>query len=78
MNEATAQKIEGHIEKTILKKIHSYRPKGMAKPFHMRLLGEKNIGAFERIHSLNTTFGTAIFEWVGAFIAEENFAKVEI
>ncbi len=43
-------------------------------PFHTRLLGKDRMALFSFIHSLNTNFGTSIFEPVALAIASSNFA----
>jgi type II restriction enzyme len=42
-------------------------------PFHSRLLGKDRMALFSFIHSLNTNFGTTIFEPVAKTIASANF-----
>jgi len=42
-------------------------------PFHYRLLGRDRMALFSFIHSLNTTFGTSIFEPVAETLASLNF-----
>jgi len=42
-------------------------------PFHYRLLGRDRMALFSFIHSLNTTFGTSIFEPVAETMASLNF-----
>lgn len=42
-------------------------------PFHTRLLGVDRMALFSFIHSLNTNFGTAIFEPVAVAIAKTRF-----
>lgn len=42
-------------------------------PFHYRLLGRDRMALFSFIHSLNTTFGTSIFEPVAKTLASMNF-----
>jgi len=42
-------------------------------PFHYRLLGRDRMALFSFIHSLNTTFGTSIFEPVAETLASINF-----
>lgn len=42
-------------------------------PFHTRLLGKDRMALFSFIHSLNTNFGTTIFEPVAKEIATKNF-----
>jgi type II restriction enzyme len=43
-------------------------------PFHYRLLGRDRMALFSFIHSLNTTFGTSIFEPVAETLASLNFS----
>jgi type II restriction enzyme len=47
-------------------------------PFQVRLLGKDRLALFSFIHSLNTVFGTSIFEPVAKEIAEEHFKTVEL
>ena len=42
-------------------------------PFHYRLLGKDRMALFSFIHSLNTTFGTSIFEPVAETLASLEF-----
>jgi type II restriction enzyme len=42
-------------------------------PFHTRLLGKDRLALFSFIHSLNTNFGTSIFEPVALVLAEKKF-----
>lgn len=43
-------------------KFENYSPESNSMPFHYRLLGKDRMALFSFIHSLNTTFGTPIFE----------------
>ena len=51
----------------------NYKPEPAAMPFHTRLLGSDRIALFSFIHSLNTNFGTSIFEPVAKELASANF-----
>jgi hypothetical protein len=42
-------------------------------PFHTRLLGQDRLALYAFIHSLNTNFGTTIFEPVAVALAAERF-----
>ncbi len=44
-------------------------------PFHTRLLGKDRMALFSFIHSLNTNFGTTIFEPVALALASSNFTS---
>ena len=46
-------------------------------PFHYRLLGKDRMALYSFIQSLNTTFGTSIFEPVAVALAKNKFKKVE-
>ena len=46
-------------------------------PFHHRLLGKDRMALYSFIHSLNTNFGTSIFEPVAKSLALLNFEKAE-
>ena len=71
------QNVEAEIKRALKNKMQNYAPKAMAKPFHTRLLGNDRMALFSFIHSLNTSFGTAIFEPVGKLLAERRFAVVK-
>jgi len=65
--------IENTIKDSLRKKFRTYKPETKHMPFHYRLLGRDRMALFSFIHSLNTTFGTSIFEPVAETIAELNF-----
>jgi len=46
-------------------------------PFHTRLLGEDRLALYSFIHSLNTNFGTTIFEPVAVALASTHFKVAE-
>jgi len=56
------KRIEITKENSIKYKLNSYKPETINMPFHYRLLGKDRMALFSFIHSLNTTFGTSIFE----------------
>lgn len=56
-------------------KILSYNPEPASMPFHTRLLGKDRIALFSFIHSLNTNFGTSIFEPVAKAIGSASFKE---
>jgi len=70
-------RIENTILDSIRKKLHHYQPETKQMPFHYRLLGRDRMALFSFIHSLNTTFGTSIFEPVAAQLAQERFQIVQ-
>ncbi len=46
-------------------------------PFHYRLLGQDRMALYSFIQSLNTTFGTSIFEPVAETLAKTRFVKAQ-
>jgi type II restriction enzyme len=46
-------------------------------PFHTRLLGKDRMALFSFIHSLNTNFGTTIFEPIAIELAKTNFKIIK-
>jgi len=75
-NEQT-QAIENSIKASLRKKFQTYNPETKNMPFHYRLLGRDRMALFSFIHSLNTTFGTSIFEPVAETLASLNFEFAE-
>ena len=69
--------IENTITTALRNKLHSYQPESSHMPFHTRLLGRDRMALFSFIHSLNTTFGTSIFEQVAKEIARDVFDVAE-
>ena len=65
--------IEKVIKTCLRNKFQNYKPESKNMPFHFRLLGRDRMALFSFIHSLNTTFGTSIFEPVAETIASLNF-----
>ena len=54
----------------------AYNPEPAVMPFHTRLLGKDRLALYSFIHSLNTNFGTTIFEPVAASLASSNFTVI--
>ena len=62
--------------KTCLRsKFSTYKPETEFMPFHYRLLGKDRMALFSFIQSLNTTFGTSIYEPVATEIAKIKFKE---
>ncbi len=72
------EEIENVLKHSLRTKFSNYNPEPAAMPFHTRLLGKDRLALFSFIHSLNTNFGTSIFEPVAASLAKNNFAKVQL
>ncbi len=69
----TARKIEQVLKDSLRQKFTNHNPEPAAMPFHTRLLGKDRLALYSFIHSLNTNFGTTIFEPVARVLAEKNF-----
>ena len=71
---------KSHIQQVITTcirtKLKKYKSKDNTMPFHVRLLGIDRMALFSFMQSLNTTFGSSIFEPVAVALAKDNFVKV--
>jgi len=65
------------IKNCLRNKFQNYKPESENMPFHYRLLGKDRMVLFSFIQSLNTTFGTSIYEPVAKELAQPNFSFVE-
>lgn len=65
--------IENVLKNSLRYKFMHYKPEPSAMPFHTRLLGKDRMALFSFIHSLNTNFGTSIFEPVAVSLASSKF-----
>lgn len=65
--------IEDVLKASLRNKFRKYNPEPASMPFHTRLLGKDRLALYSFIHSLNTNFGTSIFEPVGLALAQNNF-----
>lgn len=70
LNQTQKDKIEKILKKSLRVKFKNYKPEPASMPFHTRLLGKDRMSF---IHSLNTNFGTAVFEPVALELAKANF-----
>ena len=69
--------IESTIRASLKNKFQNFKPESKSMPFHFRLLGKDRMALYSFIHSLNTSFGTSIFEPVAVALAKTRFAKAE-
>ena len=69
--------IEEVLKKGLRNKFQNYNPEPASMPFHTRLLGKDRLALFSFIHSLNTNFGTSIFEPVALTLAKNNFKSAQ-
>jgi type II restriction enzyme len=65
--------IEATIKDSLRRKFQNYKPESVYMPFHFNLLGKDRMALYSFIQSLNTTFGTSIFEPVAAALARTQF-----
>ena len=72
--------IEEVLKTSLRNKFQNYSPEPASMPFHTRLLGKDRLALYSFIHSLNTNFGTSIFEPAALALAKENFkfAKTQV
>lgn len=69
--------IENILKESLRNRFQNYNPEPSVMPFHTRLLGKDRMALFSFIHSLNTNFGTTIFEPVALELAKSKFKIVE-
>lgn len=69
--------IENILKESLRNKFQNYNPEPAVMPFHTRLLGKDRMALFSFIHSLNTNFGTTIFEPVALELAKHKFKIVK-
>lgn len=69
--------IENILRTALRNKCLKYNPEPAAMPFHTRLLGKDRLALYSFIHSLNTNFGTSVFESVAIALAKSNFADAK-
>ena len=76
-SEKKRKEVEAVIMSSLRGKFEKYSPESSAMPFHTRLLGKDRLALYSFIHSLNTNFGTSIFEPVARELAQEKFVRAE-
>jgi len=65
--------VEEVLRISLRNKFKNYKPEPASMPFHTRLLGKDRLALYAFIHSLNTNFGSSIFEPVALALAKKNF-----
>jgi len=65
--------VENVLKVSLRNKFRDYKPEPSSMPFHTRLLGKDRLALYSFLQSLNTTFGTSIFEPVAVALAKNNF-----
>ena len=69
------EQVENVLKNSLRNKFQNYNPEPSYMPFHTRLLGKDRLALYSFIHSLNTNFGTTIFEPVGLVLAKQKFKQ---
>lgn len=69
------QEVGNVLRSSLRHKFQNYNPEPASMPFHTRLLGKDRLALYSFIHSLNTNFGTSIFEPVALALATTSFAS---
>ena len=77
MNKDEIFSTEEILKNSLRNKFQNYDPEPASMPFHTRLLGKDRLALYSFIHSLNTNFGTAIFEPVALALARKNFKSAQ-
>lgn len=67
--------VKNVVKQSLRNKFRKYKPETIYMPFHYRLLGKDRMALFSFIQSLNTTFGTSIYEPAAIELAKGRFAK---
>lgn len=73
LTEQQKYSIKETIRNSLRKRFETYNPEPAFMPFHTRLLGKDRLALYAFIHSLNTNFGTSIFEPVAVALATSKF-----
>lgn len=77
LSEEQINSLENVLKNSLRKKFANHNPEPASMPFHTRLLGKDRLALYQFIHSLNTNFGTTIFEPVAKALAAENFQSAQ-
>lgn len=67
--------IEEVIKTCLRNKFLKYKPESNNMPFHFRLLGKDRMALYSFVQSINTTFGSSIFEPVAVALATGRFKQ---
>jgi hypothetical protein len=73
LSEIIKQSVFQYIVETLRNKFENYVVGDEVMPFHFRLLGKDRMALFSFIQSINTMFGTSIFEQTAVKLAQERF-----
>lgn len=75
MNATLKSELQAIITGSLRRKLAKYNPESKHMPFHTRLLGKDRMALYSFIQSLNTTFGTSIFEPVAVHLGSTRFQE---
>lgn len=67
------ENVEAALKTALRNKFLNYNPEPAYMPFHTRLLGKDRLALYSFIQSLNTNFGTTIYEPVAVSLANSRF-----
>jgi len=73
LSQEQTKSIEETIKFSLRKRFETYNPEPSSMPFHTKLLGKDRLALYSFIHSLNTNFGSSIFEPVATSLAKNKF-----
>jgi len=77
LNSVQIKELEQVLTCALRHKFSNYKPEPNHMPFHTSLLGKDKMALFSFIHSLNTNFGSSIFEPIAKVLAQTKFADVQ-
>lgn len=77
LTETSKAYIQEVIKTCLRNKFKNYKAESNYMPFHHALLGKDRMALFSFIQSLNTTFGSSIFEPVAVALSTNNFKTVK-
>lgn len=69
--------IKNRLIQALRNKFENYQPETSCMPFHTRLLGKDRMALYSFIQSLNTNFGTSIFEPVAEELGINRFDTIK-
>ncbi len=78
LSKEQVKNVEEILKASLRNKFQNYKPEPASMPFHTRLLGKDRLALYAFIHSLNTNFGSSIFEPVGLVLAQNNFKMATV
>ena len=74
LSEQKKQKVIVVLIRSLRDKFQNYKPETSHMPFHYHLLGKDRMALYSFIQSINTTFGTSIYEPVAIELAKGRFS----